>query len=199
MKTKPSFELEEKFGGCVVGIDEAGRGALAGPIVVAAAIINRNLDVSDINDSKKLSESKRERLFEYLIKILYYKVEIIDVDVIEERNVLYATLFGMNSVIKKIDIEYDCVLIDGNFSPDAQNKKLRPIVKGDSKSLSIAAASIIAKVIRDRIMRSLSQEYTYYSWEKNKGYGTKMHIESIQQHGVSQHHRRTFLKNIQLC
>ncbi|MGD8781681.1 MAG: ribonuclease HII [Ignavibacteria bacterium] len=178
----------------VCGIDEAGRGPLAGPVVAAAVIFENNVIIDGINDSKKLTEKKRELLFnEIKEKALAYGIGIISENEIDEINILQAALKAMKNAYLDLATNPDLILIDGNksFQCDIPNKT---IIKGDSKSFSIAAASILAKVTRDRIMINASKNYPQFYWEKNKGYGTKQHIEAIKKHGITKIHRKSFLK-----
>lgn len=180
----------------IAGVDEAGRGPLAGP-VVAAVVIYDNITFNDeIIDSKKLSEKKRERLFYWIIKNAKdYGIGIVDQKRIDEINILQATFSAMKIALTKLRIKPDLILIDGNKSFE-YDVPIKSIVKGDSKSFSIASASIIAKVTRDRIMKDLHSDYSVYGWDKNKGYGTKAHFDAIKKFGISPIHRKTFLKNI---
>lgn len=180
----------------VAGTDEAGRGPLAGPVVAAAVILPADFYDERINDSKQLSESMRDELFE-LIKnnSVAYSYTVVNSKKIDEINILNASLLAMKRSVEKLKINPDVVLVDGNKIFNCKADVI-PIVKGDTKSLSIASASIIAKVIRDRIMVKLSSLYPEYGWEKNKGYPTKFHINAILQSGACILHRKTFLKKI---
>ena len=180
----------------LAGTDEAGRGPLAGPVVAAAVILPQDFYDEKINDSKKLSASLREELFNVICKnALTYSYTSISHLKIDKINILNASLLAMKKSAEKLKIQPDIILVDGNktFSYDAE---VIPIVKGDAKSLSIASASIIAKVIRDRIMLRLAKEYPNYGWETNKGYPTKEHIAAILINGACSIHRKTFLKKI---
>jgi len=180
----------------LAGVDEAGRGPLAGPVVAAAVIFNKNTQIKGINDSKLLSEKQRENLFDKIIsKALAYSVSVVDVSVIDDINILNASLRAMKQAVDKLTLKPDLVLVDGNriFQSDIP---VIPIVKGDTKSFSIAAASILAKVTRDRLMKNLAREFPNYLWESNKGYPTRKHREIIKQIGPSPLHRKTFLKKI---
>ncbi len=180
----------------LAGIDEAGRGPLAGPVVAAAVIFDESTEIEGINDSKKLCESKREELYEKIIsQCLCYSVNIIDVDKIDEINILQSTLLAMKNSLNSLSKNPDLVLVDGNQKFNTQIP-LQTIVKGDGKSFCIAAASILAKVTRDRIMIKLHEEFPEYNWIKNKGYGTKDHINAIRKSGITPHHRRSFLTKI---
>ena len=177
----------------IAGVDEAGRGPLAGPVVVAAVILNESIKIIGLNDSKKLSAKKREFLFEQIIKnALDYKIEIIPVEVIDEINILQASLLGMERACNSLKIKPDLCLIDGNRIPDNLKYKAEAIIKGDGKLASIAAASILAKVTRDRIMIELHQKYPEYNFLKNKGYPTRDHIAAINKFGILDCHRKTF-------
>ena len=180
----------------VCGIDEAGRGPLAGPVYAAAVILPKGHIIERVNDSKKLSEKKREILFDKIIdECLSYSVGIATNEEIDEINILQATFLAMRRAVEGLDIIPDIALVDGNKTPGLDIPE-RSIVKGDSKSASIAAASIIAKVSRDRYMFKAAKEYPQYQFEKHKGYGTKLHYEMIEKYGISPIHRRTFLKKI---
>ncbi len=180
----------------IAGIDEAGRGPLAGPVVAAAVIFNKNFNIDGVDDSKKLSEKKRNYLSD-LIKenAISYSFGIIDHKMIDEINILQATLKAMKEAVNTLFVKADLILIDGNKS-FISAIPTKTIVKGDSKSFSIAAASILAKVKRDEIMKKASILYPGYAWAQNKGYGTKQHIEAIKQHGYTEFHRESFLKKI---
>jgi ribonuclease HII len=180
----------------LAGVDEAGRGPLAGPVVAAAVIFRKNTFIKHVNDSKQLTEKQREELFDKIIaKAISYSVSIIDHKIIDELNILNASMLAMKEAVESLDIKPDFLLVDGNRKFNS-NIPIRPIVKGDSKSFSIAAASIIAKVTRDRLMKSLALDYPDYLWEQNKGYPTKRHREIIKEIGPSPLHRKTFLKKI---
>ncbi len=180
----------------IAGIDEAGRGPLAGPVVAAAVIFDRDVEIPEIDDSKKITEKKREELFEIIIqKSVSYGIAEVSVEKIEEINILQSSLMAMKLAVGKLDVQPDLLLIDGNKSFYSEIKTLT-IVKGDSKSFSIGAASILAKVSRDRLMRAYAEKYPEYGWERNKGYGTKSHIEAIKKYGVTPLHRKKFLRKI---
>jgi ribonuclease HII len=180
----------------IAGVDEAGRGPLAGPVVAAAVIFLPNVFIEGVDDSKVLSEKRREDLFGKIIKeSIAHSVSVVSVERIDEINILNASLLAMKRSVHKLKVQPDLILIDGNKS--FKNKiPTITIVKGDKKSLSIAAASILAKVTRDRIMKKLAIEYPVYKWEKNKGYPTKQHRESIKLNGTSPFHRKTFLRKL---
>ena len=180
----------------LAGVDEAGRGPLAGPVVAAAVIFDKKTNIKGVNDSKQLTEKQRESLFEKIISsALAYSVCIIEPEVIDEVNILNATLRAMKQSIDDLKIKPDLVLVDGNraFQSDIP---VVTIVKGDAKSFTIAAASIIAKVTRDRLMKNLAVQYPVYQWQQNKGYPTKQHREIIKKLGPSPLHRKSFLKKI---
>lgn len=178
----------------IAGIDEAGRGPLAGPIVVASVIMPLDNIIDGINDSKKVAKKKRELLYQKIIDTaLAYDIEVIDEKTIDEINILNATKMGMQNCIKNLKIKPDLVLIDAvEIKSDVETLS---IIKGDAKSYSIAAASILAKVYRDNLMREYDKEFPMYGFAKHKGYGTKMHIDAIKQYGICKIHRRSFVKN----
>lgn len=180
----------------VCGIDEAGRGPLAGPVYAAAVILPKEHIIEGVNDSKKLSEKKRDMLFDKIIEeSVCWSVGTASEQEIDELNILQATLHAMRRAVNGLKIKPDCALIDGNQKPHLDIEE-RTIVKGDSKSVSIAAASIIAKVSRDRYMLELAEKYPEYQFDKHKGYGTKLHYEMIEKHGISPVHRKSFLKKL---
>lgn len=176
----------------VCGVDEAGRGPLCGPVVAAAVILDKNAHLEGVNDSKKLSEKKREKLFDDIMeKALAVGIGISDVDMIEEINILNATKEAMKEAIAGLNIKPDFVLIDGNQDIQIDIDRTT-VISGDALSESIAAASIIAKVTRDRMLREYDREYPEYGFAKHKGYGTKMHIEAIKKYGLTPIHRPSF-------
>lgn len=180
----------------IAGIDEAGRGPLAGPVVAAAVIFENDFFIDGVNDSKKISEKKREELYDVILaNAVSVKTFFVYQDEIDKINILQATLKAMKQSYRKLKPKPDLVLIDGNKSFNAKTP-IVTVVKGDSKSFSVAAASIVAKVTRDRYMREIAKDFPEYNWIKNKGYGTKEHIESIKKYGATPHHRITFLGNI---
>ncbi len=185
------FEKGYKF---IAGVDEAGRGPLAGDVYAAAVILPENLIIPNLNDSKKLSEKRRDELYDIIIdKAEAYSVKTASVEEIDSYNIRNATYLAMNRAIESLGIKCGYVLVDG----DAVTNCAYPhecVVKGDSKSASIAAASILAKVTRDRYMTALSEKYPEYMFEKHKGYGTKLHIELLKKYGASPVHRKTFIK-----
>lgn len=180
----------------VCGVDEAGRGPLAGPVYAAAVILPVGLEIAGLNDSKKLTEKKREELFDIITKeAVCYSVGIADEKEIDEINILNATFLAMKRAINGLEIRPDFAYIDGNRAPDSGILE-ETVVKGDGKVMSVAAASIIAKVSRDRFMLKKAEEYPEYQFEKHKGYGTRLHYEMIEKYGVSPIHRRSFLKKV---
>lgn len=191
------YEINAKSMGykAVCGVDEAGRGPLAGPVFAAAVILPENCEIEGLNDSKKLSEKKREALFDVIKeKAISWSVASVDEKVIDEINILQATYLAMKNAVEGLDIPADYALIDGNRMPPIEING-ETVVKGDAKSMSIAAASILAKVSRDRFMLELDKEYPQYQFAKHKGYGTKLHYEMLTEHGVSPCHRMSFLKS----
>ncbi len=180
----------------IAGTDEAGRGPIAGPVVAAAVIFDKKIFHPGINDSKKLNEKKRDEFYDWIISnCVSYGISIIDHIEIDEINILQASLKAMKSAVAQLKVKPDLILIDGNKS-FVSGIPTKPIVKGDAKSFSIAAASIIAKVTRDKIMLEASQKYPEYFWHKNKGYPTKKHIEAVRNFGITPLHRKTFLSKI---
>lgn len=181
----------------IAGVDEAGRGPLAGPVVAAAVIFSKAVKINGINDSKKISEKEREKLFEIILeKAESVGIGIEDNTKVDEINILQATLKAMKKAVENLNLKPGLILIDGNKSFKT-NIPVKTIVKGDSKSFAIAAASIVAKVTRDRIMREAANVYPEYLWERNKGYGTRKHIEAIKQFGKTPLHRNTFLRKLE--
>ncbi|MBE6769249.1 MAG: ribonuclease HII [Ruminococcaceae bacterium] len=193
-----SYENEKREQGYkfVCGIDEAGRGPLAGPVCAAAVILPPDLDFEGVNDSKKLSEKKREMLYEEITeKAISWSVAFASVNEIEEHNILGATYIAMQRAVESLKVPADFALIDGNRTPPSLKIPSLTVVKGDSKSLSIAAASIIAKVTRDRLLLEYDAIYPQYKFSQHKGYGTKVHIEAIREFGPCDIHRPSFIKN----
>ena len=194
-----TLETEAKLKGYhyVCGVDEAGRGPLAGPVCAAAVVFPDNVEIEGINDSKKLSEKKREALYDVIKeKALAFGIAFATVDEIEEVNILNATYLAMNRAIEQLGEKVDYALIDGNRVPKGIKVECETVVKGDAKSMSIAAASILAKVTRDRLLLEYDLKYPEYSFKKHKGYGTAEHIEAIRTHGISEVHRPSFLKKL---
>lgn len=190
-------EYTEKGFRLICGIDEAGRGPLAGPVCAAAVILPIGTEIEGLNDSKKLSEKKREMLFPMIIEnATAYGIGFASEQEIDEINILNATFLAMSRAVEALGISPDLLLIDGNQKPKIGVGEEVTVIKGDAKSVSVAAASVLAKVSRDRYMLEKSQEYPQYAFEKHKGYGTKLHYEKIAEYGVSPIHRKTFLKKI---
>ena len=180
----------------ICGIDEAGRGPLAGPVVVAAVIMPEDSFIEGVNDSKKVSEKKREKLYEEITEsAIAWGVGIINQTEIDDLNILNATKKGLTDAVNSLAEKPDLILVDALTGIDTLGIPYQSIIKGDAKSYSIAAASIIAKVTRDRIMREWDEIYPEYGFEKHKGYGTKAHIEAIKNSGICPIHRKTFVKN----
>ena len=181
----------------ICGIDEAGRGPLAGPVVVASVIMKPDSMIEGVNDSKKVSEKKREVLYDQIIdEAIAWGVGIVDHKEIDRINILNATKVAVTDAIKKLKRRPDRILVDALTGIDTLGIPYTPIVKGDANCYSIAAASIIAKVTRDRIMRQWDEVYPQYGFEKHKGYGTSQHIAAIKEYGLCPIHRRSFVKNI---
>lgn len=192
------YENEARAQGAkiICGIDEAGRGPLAGSVYAAAVILPEGCIIDGVDDSKKLSEKKREMLFDKIIEeCVSYGIGSASEKEIDEINILQATFLAMRRAVDALDIQPDTALIDGNSKPGLPMREIT-VVKGDSKSESIAAASILAKVSRDRFMRDAAVKYPQYRFEKHKGYGTKLHYEMIERYGICDIHRKTFLKKI---
>ena len=180
----------------ICGVDEAGRGPLAGPVCAAAVILPLGTEIEGLNDSKKLSEKKREQLFDIIIeKAADYSIAYGSLEEIETHNILNATYFAMNRAINGLK-KVDFAVIDGNRIPKDIKVPAAAVVKGDGKSMSIAAASILAKVSRDRLMLEYDKKYPQYQFAKHKGYGTKLHTDLIKEYGPCEIHRISFLKNI---
>lgn len=180
----------------VCGIDEAGRGPLCGPVCAAAVILPIDCEIEGINDSKKLSEKKRDALYDVIKeKAIAYSIEMVDAKTIDEINILQATFLAMRTAVENLSVKPDVALIDGNGKPGLSIEE-RTVIKGDAKSVSIAAASILAKVTRDRYCLKMDKKYPEYAFAQHKGYGTKLHYEKIAEHGICEEHRRTFLKKI---
>ena len=179
-----------------VGTDEAGRGPLAGPVCAAAVILKPNQIIEGVNDSKKLSEKKREALFDVIkSEVKAYSIAFATVEEIEEMNILNATMLAMKRAVEGLKIKADYALIDGNRLPPLDIKS-EYVIKGDAKSMSIAAASILAKVSRDRLCYEYAEKYPQYGFDKHKGYGTKLHTQAIKEYGPCEIHRMSFLKKI---
>ena len=194
------WEIEETLTrqnvGVICGVDEAGRGPLAGPVCAAAVILPKGMIIEGVNDSKKLSEKKRDMLFDVVKEsALAYSIAFATIEEIEEINILNATMLAMKRAVEGLDIKADFAYIDGNRTPNL-DIPCEYIVKGDARSMSVAAASILAKVARDRLMLNFAQDYPLYHFEKHKGYGTKVHMDAIREYGPCPIHRLSFLKNI---
>lgn len=197
----PDFSYENKALNngykSICGVDEAGRGPLAGPVCAAAVILPENFEIEGLDDSKKLSEKKRDLLFEKIIEnAVSYNVAFGSLEEIEEYNILEATYIAMNRAINGLSVKPDFALIDGNRAPKGITVPCETVVKGDSKSCSVAAASILAKVTRDRLMLEYDKKYPQYNFAAHKGYGTKAHYEAIKNYGICEIHRKSFLKNV---
>ena len=181
--------------GVLCGVDEAGRGPLCGPVCCAAVILNPEDPIEGVNDSKKLTEKRRELLYDEITRrALAWKVEFVSPQEIDEKNILWATMAGMARVVSGLDITPDYVLVDGNRCPPGLEQPAQAVIKGDASSASIAAASILAKVSRDRYMLELDREYPQYQLAKHKGYPTRLHYELIARYGIQPFYRRSFLK-----
>lgn len=188
---EPSYKFDQAYETPIIGVDEVGRGPLAGPVISAAIILNKEKIPEGINDSKKLSKKKREVINEELISQHSFAIGIASVEEIDKINILQASLLAMKRAVLNLNIKPQTILVDGNKLPDLEYN-MYPIIKGDNKSISIAAASIIAKVYRDKLMQDLSLQYPGYYWEKNSGYGTKQHLLALNSLGVTPIHRKSF-------
>ena len=181
---------------CVCGVDEAGRGPLAGPVCAAAVILPKGCIIDGLNDSKKLSEKRREQLFDVITKkAVAYSIAMASEKEIDEINILQATFLAMRRAVESLEIKPDFVIVDGNRDP-LLGIKTMTLIKGDALCESVAAASILAKVTRDRYMLKLCEKYPEYQFQKHKGYGTKLHYEMIEKYGISDIHRKSFLKKL---
>ena len=176
----------------IAGVDEVGRGSLVGPVYAAAVILDEKVDKKKLKDSKKLSKKNREILDIYIKKNCIWAIESASLEEIEKYNILNASLLAMKRAIKKLKKKPQVVLVDGNKLPKIDNYEMKNIIKGDQKIPEISAASIIAKVARDRLICKISKKFKKYLWNKNSGYGTKDHIKAIKKFGITKHHRRTF-------
>ncbi len=187
-------DIRAMMTGALCGVDEAGRGPLAGPVCCAAVILNPAVDLGQINDSKKLSEAVREQLYNKIIEsCIAYSVVLIDHETIDRVNILHATMLGMRQAVEELSVTPELVLIDGNRCPDI-DVPARAVVHGDALSASLAAVSILAKVSRDRFMIELDARYPQYGFAQHKGYPTKLHYARIDEYGLCPYHRRSFLK-----
>ena len=176
----------------IAGVDEVGRGSLIGPVYAAAVILNKSINKKLLKDSKKLTKSKREILAKYIKKNSLWAIGKASVKEIEKINILHASLLAMKRAVVKLKKKPSLVLIDGNRLPDLKNYKLSFVIKGDQKIPSISAASIIAKVTRDKMITGLGKKFKGYCWDKNFGYGTKQHLAAIKSLGITSHHRKNF-------
>lgn len=188
-------EIRKEFP-VICGVDEAGRGPLAGDVYAAAVILSDGVLIDYLNDSKKVSEKRREKLYDEIIqKADAYCIATASVAEIDNLNILQATMLAMKRAVKGLGVKPDLALIDGNKTPDLDCES-RFVIKGDATSASISAASVLAKVARDRYMKGLAVKYPEYCFEKHKGYGTKLHYQMLEKYGISDVHRRTFLKRL---
>ena len=176
----------------IAGVDEVGRGSLVGPVFAATVIFKKNLDKKKIKDSKQLSKNQRNLLEKYIKKNSIWTIGSASLKEIEELNILNASLLAMKRSIKKLRSKSYLIMIDGNKLPTMNGYKLKSVIRGDQKVPEISAASIIAKVSRDRLISKMSKKFTKYAWNKNSGYGTKQHIKAIKKFGITKHHRKTF-------
>jgi len=193
MKVNPDFSLENASGyNLVVGLDEAGRGPLCGPVVAAAVVFpNRNVDIPVvIRDSKLMTPNQRAVAYDWIVNNTIWAVAECSPSEIDELNILWASMMAMKRAFDKLQCNAEYCLVDGNRLPNDLNGM--PVVKGDSKSISIAAASILAKETRDRIMHELAQQFPQYGWDKNAGYPTKSHLQAIDKYGINQYYRKSF-------
>ncbi len=193
---KMEKELYNKGFEYICGIDEAGRGPLAGPVVVAGVIMPKDSMIEGVNDSKKVSEKKREKLYDVILEeAISYSVAIVGQDVIDDINILNATKQGVTKVVEELEVKPNLILVDALTHINTKGIPYDSIIKGDAKCYNIAAASIIAKVTRDRIMREWDEIYPQYGFINHKGYGTAKHIEALKEYGPCPIHRKTFIKN----
>lgn len=199
MQTNTEFDRQFRTNDAFLlcGVDEAGRGPFAGPVCAAAVILPADAEIEGLNDSKKLTEKKREKLFPIICeKALAYHIAFASVEEIEEYNILQATFMAMRRAVEGLSLTPDLALIDGDKLPTGLTVPAQTLIKGDALSASVAAASVLAKVSRDRLMIELDKEYPQYGFAAHKGYGTKAHCEAILEHGVLPCHRRSFLKKL---
>ena len=176
----------------VAGVDEVGRGSLIGPVYAAAVILNPKINKKEIKDSKKLKKIEREKLFKYIKKNSIWAIGSASIREIERLNILNASLLAMKRAIKKLKVKPNLVLVDGNKSPDLNNYITKTVIKGDQKIKEISAASIVAKVSRDKLILKMSESFKKYKWDSNAGYGTKDHTNAIRKYGITRFHRKTF-------
>jgi len=186
----PNFTIELEFSKPVIGIDEAGRGPLAGPVVAAAVKFDQDLEKLGVNDSKKLSKKRREEIYQILIGDFEFSIGIASAREVDELNILNATKLAMSRCASSFD-DAHIFIVDGRDKFPGKSE-IYPVIKGDTKSITIASASIIAKVTRDKIMEEISLIYPEYGFERHAGYGTKLHLEAIAKYGITEHHRRSF-------
>jgi ribonuclease HII len=194
-------QFDEQFAGIVIGVDEAGRGPLAGAVTAAAVHIPPYVQIEGLRDSKKLSLNKRLVFYDIITKQCIYGVGTASVEEIDKLNILQASMLAMRRAIKECLTSLQktsliSILVDGNCSPNANDNNIHTIIKGDDKSAAIAAASIIAKVTRDKMMDELHKQFPYYDWHKNAGYPTRAHKKAIEVHGISPHHRLSFNRSL---
>ncbi|WP_299027156.1 ribonuclease HII [uncultured Sulfitobacter sp.] len=194
MQPDYSFETRARAQGYarIAGIDEVGRGPLAGPVTAAAVVLDPERIPEGLNDSKKLSHKKREALYSQIMEVADVSIAHASVEEIEEHNILRASHIAMVRAVEGLKVPPDYCLIDGNMIPRGMTLRAETIIKGDARSVSISAASIMAKICRDYVMLSLAQQHPGYGWETNMGYGSKSHISALQKLGVTPHHRRLF-------
>jgi ribonuclease HII len=191
-KTKNNRFTSKNLIKTLAGVDEVGRGSLIGPVYAAAVILNKSINKKLLKDSKSLTKKKREEIYSYIKKNSIWTIGHASVKEIEKMNILKASLLAMKRAIMKFKKKPSLVLIDGNKLPELKKYNLKYVIKGDQKIPSISAASILAKVSRDRFITSLSKKFGNYGWDTNSGYGTKEHLEAIKIYGVTKHHRKTF-------
>ncbi len=187
-----TFTEEKKFGHIIVGVDEVGRGPLAGPVTAAAVRLNNNFLSHELNDSKKLSKKKREKIFREIITHSRFAISFSSVEEIDRYNILQASLLAMKRAVESLNIPNATILVDGKFTFDKNNKNIKTFISGDQVYPSIAAASIVAKVIRDRYMELIGKKFEVYDWGKNSGYGTKNHLLALNKFGATPFHRKSF-------
>ena len=187
-----TFSLISLMNKIIAGVDEVGRGSLIGPVYAAVVIFKKKINKKHLRDSKKINKSQREFLAKYIKKNSIWAVGSASIKEIENINILNASLLAMKRAIKKLKIKPNLILIDGNKSPVIENYSIKTVIKGDKKIKEISAASIIAKVSRDKLMKKMSIKFKKYKWDLNAGYGTKEHIKAIKKYGITKFHRKTF-------